>query len=119
MTPSPKPYEVWLVRFVFIDDPSRSKTRPAVCLSYDGSKLRAAMVKVTSHAAREGVPGELELADWASAGLLKPSCARCSQVADIPDRSILRRLGVLSEADKVALLLALDEAGACDFGLRL
>ena len=112
MTPSPRPFEVWLVKFLFLEDPARSKVRPAVCLSYDDGRMRALMAKVTSHAPREGVPGELAIADWQGAGLLKPSCARCSQVADIPSVSVYRRLGELSDRDKVSLIETLTAIGA-------
>ena len=112
MTPSPEPFEIWLVRFLFLDDPSRSKVCPAVCLSYDDRRLRAVMAKVTSHAPRLDSPGELALLDWESAGLLKPSCVRCSQAIDIPDSSIYRRMGMLSNKDKLALVETLKSIGA-------
>ena len=77
---------------------ARTVLRPLIA-AQDGSKprgalgcrrsdfIRVAMVKVTSHAAREGAPGELELADWAPAGLRRASPR--------PSASLLRRASAI------------------------
>lgn len=75
MSISPKPLEVWLCHFRFLDVPEVKKVRPAVILEADEESLVVIAVKVTSHAPRNE-SGEFEVADLAHAGLLKQSTIR-------------------------------------------
>lgn len=108
------PFEVWLVRFTFLDKPSVTKIRPAIALETSAPGQALAMVKVTSHAPRPAVLGELVLSDWKQAGLLKPSCVRCSQQARIPLDFLLRPIGRLTPRDAHRLAAALRELGAIE-----
>ena len=77
-----------------------------------GSKLRPALVlfdlardcvlcRVTSTTARG--PLDVTLADWRSAGLLKPSVAVLDRLVTAERSIVLRRLGGLSPADLAAV----------------
>jgi mRNA interferase MazF len=108
------PYEfgaIVLVPFPFTDQ-SASKRRPAVVVSnraYNGAKPDVIVMAVTSQF--HPVPGlaEVWLAEWRSAGLLKPSAVK-PVFATIEQRLIIRQLGVLQPADLAALKTAIHEA---------
>jgi mRNA-degrading endonuclease toxin of MazEF toxin-antitoxin module len=96
----PKRYEVWWVPFAFPDKPGRSKNRPSVVLQWDGNRRMVLITKVTGNINRNEI-GYVVLRDWESAGLLKPSAVRCSQLLDVPRELFLDEgpVGVLSKYD--------------------
>lgn len=110
MTISPEPLEVWLCHFRFLDAPQVKKVRPAIILEADDNSLIAVAVKVTSHEPRE-TPGEFEITDLQSAGLLKQSTVRCSQAIEMPYSDLIRPIGVLAPTDVISLLDSLKEVG--------
>jgi len=91
--------EVFLCQFPFTSG-AASKVRPALVLFDLGPD--ALICRVTS-VPRAG-PLDVALTDWRAAGLLKPSVARLDRLVTA-ERSVvfLRRLGVLSAADQVAV----------------
>ena len=90
--------------------PQVKKVRPAIILEANEGALVAVAVKVTSHGPRDE-PGEFEVADLESAGLLKRSTVRCSQAIELPCSDLIRPIGELSPVDAVNLARALEEAG--------
>ena len=77
-----------------------SKVRPALIILDTGDEDFVA-APVTSQAR----PSEFDLAikDWNSAGLNVQSYIRVHKVAVLPKSEIVRRLGVLSDADRSAV----------------
>lgn len=78
-----------------------SKRKPVIVLSTDnfhrtGSKLIVA--GVTSNIASPSRAGDVFLADWQLAGLIKPSAVR-GLVTTIDRIEIIRKLGALSDSD--------------------
>jgi mRNA interferase MazF len=111
MTPSTTGYEfgdVLLVPFPFTDQ-TATKQRPAVVISssaYHRERSDLIIVAVTSQARSTNRTGEVAVAEWQSAGLLKPSVIK-PVVATI-DRQLVRRwLGHLAAPDLAALAHAL------------
>ncbi|SJM91685.1 PemK-like protein [Crenothrix polyspora] len=78
-----------------------SKRRPAVVISTEsfnksGSKL--IVVGITSNISVPFRPGDMLLADWSLAGLLKPSAVR-GIIATVDKLDITHKLGKLSSKD--------------------
>lgn len=112
---APLPFEIRQVAFEFDDKPGVFKRRPVVVISPKqfGDSVLVLSVKVTSHAPRPGVPGEIFLKDRAKAGLPKPSVARCSKLAQIPLARMQESFlyGRLSNSDARRVCKALKELG--------
>lgn len=108
MTISPEPFEVWLCHFRFLDAPHVKKVRPAIILEADDDALIAVAVKVTSHEPRD-TPGEFEVIDLESAGLLKQSTVRCSQAIELPYQDFIKPIGMLAPVDIMQLVECLKE----------
>ena len=96
---SVEPFEVHKISFEFEDKPGVYKKRPVVVItSKEFSSVTLVLsIKITSHPVRKNYPGEVELLDWAEAGLPKPSTARCSKLARVPidqftDKTLYGRL---------------------------
>ena len=92
--------EVVLTEITFSGEPGR-KRRPAVVLSVDafnrvGTKLIVAAI--TSNVSPPFRPGDILLADWQKAGLIKPSAVR-GVLATIDKQDIVRSMGELTEDD--------------------
>ena len=104
-------FDIAIIRFVFEDKPNVSKPRPAVVVGIDASYLTVALAKITGHAPRPEYPGEVELADWQSEGLLLPSTVRCSKVVRVPVSEVTRIIGSLTDRDVLSVLEGLEEAG--------
>lgn len=98
------PYDVLIAKVRFEDKPEVVKPRPVVAVTIDDALLTVLAVKVTSHAPRAWCPGEVVLEDWQTAGLLKPSVARCSKLMMLEERDIKARVGTLSPRDQAAVM---------------
>jgi len=90
--------EIYICRFPFTSG-TGGKVRPALVLfdlSHD-----AVICRVTS-VPRSG-PLDITLADWQTAGLLKPSVVRLDRLVTAEKIIFIRCLGVLSAADLAAV----------------
>jgi len=90
--------EVFLCQFPFTSGAS-SKIRPALVL-FD-LQQDVIICRVTS-VLHDG-PLDVQLADWSSAGLLKPSVARIDRIVTAEKTIFLRQLGAVSAADKESI----------------
>jgi mRNA interferase MazF len=100
--------DVVLVPFPFTNQ-TASKKRPAVVVSSHGYALErndVIMMAVTSQMRPSPAVGEVWLQDWREAGLLKPSAIK-PVIATLERSLVIRRLGVLSDVDQIALAAAL------------
>lgn len=105
--------DVVLVPFPFTSQ-AASKQRPAVVVSSSAYALErpdVVLMAITSQLrpapAAAGVNwGEVWIADWQAAGLLKPSAVK-PIFATFEQRLVLRTLGALTQADRAALADAL------------
>jgi mRNA interferase MazF len=100
--------EIVLVPFPFTDQ-SGSKRRPAVIISsaaYNRERIDLVIMAVTSQIRPSGGFGEVFVADWQAAGLLKPSAIK-PVLTTIERGLVMRRLGQLIEQDRNALRQAL------------
>ena len=100
--------DVVLVPFPFTDQ-AGNKKRPAVIISnaaYNSAQRDLVIMAITSQLRPTGVLGESLVADWQSAGLLKPSAIK-PVITTIEARLVMRRLGKLTATDQQALRNAL------------
>ena len=93
-------------------DQSGTKRRPAVVISSDRSNAASPDVMIASitgnlQAVRH--PGDHELVDWQTAGLLRPSLTQ-AKIATVEATVIERRLGSLPVTDLAAVDRGLREA---------
>ena len=86
----------------YIDEPTKSKQRPVLVIDWDGETCVAIITKVTSKTWHHD-DGDIPLLDWSSAGLLRESIVRCSQIARIPRAGFLKDkpFGMLSRRDAI------------------
>jgi mRNA interferase MazF len=105
--------DVVLVPFPFTDQIA-SKQRPAVVISthgYNSARPDIILMAITSQlragSGVGGAYGEVWLADWHTAGLLKPSAVK-PVIATLEAPLVIRQLGTLTDADALALRTALD-----------
>ncbi len=97
-----------LVPFPFTDQ-SATKRRPAVIISsaaYHRTRPDVLIMAVTSQHATRLFLGEVQVQDWKSAGLLKPSILK-PVITTLDPSLILKKLGNLSATDQAALRHAL------------
>ena len=102
--------DIVLVPFPFTDQ-TGTKKRPAVVVSsaaYHRERVDLVVMAVTSHLRPQLGFGEVALASWKKAGLLKPSVVK-PVLTTIERRLVLRRLGRLGEGDRNALAAVLRE----------
>ena len=100
--------DVVLVPFPFTDQ-TATKKRPAVVVSsdaYNKSKRDVLLMAITSQLSGYARFGEVVLADWKAAGLLKASTIK-PILTTIEKSLIIRTLGKLTEPDLSALKDAL------------
>jgi len=93
-----------LVPFPFTNH-AAAKQRPAVVVSstaYNAAKPDVILMAVTSQLRPAPVLGEVWLAGWNAAGLLKPSAVK-PVFATLEQRLVIRKLGGLTQDDKGAL----------------
>jgi mRNA interferase MazF len=96
--------QIVLVPFPFTNQ-SGTKKRPAAIVStagYNTSRRDLIIMAITSQVRQPVGFGEAVIADWESAGLLKPSVTK-PVLATIEQGLVLRTLGTLSESDLRAL----------------
>ncbi|MCP4005468.1 MAG: type II toxin-antitoxin system PemK/MazF family toxin [bacterium] len=101
--------DVVLVPFPFTDQ-SASKRRPAVVVSseaYHNERPDLVILAITSQVRPGARIGEVAIAQWKEAGLLKASVLK-PVVATIERGLVLRKLGRLEEEDRRALRGVLD-----------
>lgn len=102
--------DVVLVPFPFTDQ-SASKRRPAVVVSseaYHNERPDLVILAITSQVRPTAGIGEVAVAQWKEAGLLKASVLK-PVAATIERGLVLRKLGRLEEEDRRALRKVLDE----------
>jgi len=100
--------DVVLVPFPFTSQ-AASKQRPAVVVSsraYAVERPDVVLMAITSQLRPSPAFGEVWIADWQSAGLIKPSAVK-PVIATFEQRLVIRRLGALAAADSNALTQAL------------
>ena len=90
--------DIYLCQFPFTSG-AASKLRPALVLFDIGAD--AVICRITS-VARTGRL-DVTLADWAAAGLLKPSVARLDRLVTAEKTVLIRLLGRLTVADQQAV----------------
>ena len=82
-----------------------SKRRPAVVVSnfaYSSVRPDIIVMAVTSQVRVNRALGEIPVAEWQAAGLLKPSVVK-PVFATLEQSLVLRRLGILDGGDRTAL----------------
>jgi mRNA interferase MazF len=93
--------DVVLVPFPFTSQ-AESKRRPAVVVSnraYNSSKPDVVLMAVTSQPRPTAHLGEVWVANWRSAGLIKPSTVK-PVFATIEQSLVIRKLGALDADDR-------------------
>lgn len=103
-------FDVCIVRLAFEDKPEISKPRPVICYEISDDQVSFISVKVTSHEARDGFPGEVQLLDWQQEGLRKPSVARCSKATLLELRDVRAIIGHLTQRDIESVIAGVREA---------
>lgn len=102
--------DVLLVPFPFTDQTS-VKQRPAVAISsaaYHEQRSDLILLAVTSQGRPPESVGEAAVSRWKEAGLIRPFVLK-PLIATIERRLVRRRLGRLTEGDRMALRRVLDE----------
>lgn len=92
--------DIVLVPFPFSNQ-TATKKRPAVVISsslYNEKNNDVVILAVTSKVEKNAAFGECLIADWQSAGLLKPSAAKPA-ISTIEQVLVLKKLGSLSTKD--------------------
>ncbi len=100
--------EVVLVRFPFTSQ-TALKQRPAVVVSsstYNDTKPDVIIMAITSQLHPTVAFGEVQIADWTGANLLKPSAVK-PVFARIEQQLILKRLGKLGADDEAQVRQAM------------
>jgi mRNA-degrading endonuclease toxin of MazEF toxin-antitoxin module len=91
--------EVWQVLFPY-QEKDDEKLRPAIVI--DDDTIAILTVMVTSK--NKDVPYSIELEDWDSAGLTKPSWTRIDRIVKISEWNIDSKIGELSDRDLAKIL---------------
>ena len=102
--------DIVLVPFPFTDQ-STTKRRPAVVISsisYHRERADLIIMAVTSQARPADAIGEVQVKDWKSAGLIKPSVIK-PVITTIEHTLVIRRLGQLQKEAQEALRKAISE----------
>ena len=102
--------DVVLVSFPFTNQ-AASKKRPAVIVSsaaYNTSKPDVVVMAITSQLRPMPGMGDIWLAGWKNAGLLKPSAVK-PVFATFEQKLVVRQLGRLDLNDRVELKKTIDE----------
>lgn len=107
--------DVILVPFPFTDQ-TATKKRPAIVISsndYNAARPDIILMAVTSQLRASAAFGEVWLADWEAAGLLKPSAAK-PVLTTLENSLVIKQLGRLTNGDIEKLRSALKQI--IDFG---
>ena len=91
-----KNWDTWFADFPF-EDCNQSKKRPVVILNAD--PLVVLSTKVTSHPKRENDVYDVDIIDWQSANLDKPSVVRISKGIWLDKSQFDFKIGELSQND--------------------
>jgi mRNA interferase MazF len=100
--------DIVLVAFPFTSQ-TASKRRPAVVVSrraYNTARPDVVIMAVTSQLRAISALGEVWIAEWQGAGLLKPSAVK-PVFATIEQSLVHRRLGALGQIDQAAVRTAI------------
>jgi len=102
--------DVILVPFPFADQ-STTKQRPAVVISsshYNTARPDLILLAITSQVRASLAFGEALVADWQTAGLIKPSVFK-PLITTIEQVLVIKRLGNLSTNDKTVLRTVIEK----------
>ena len=102
--------DVILVPFPFTDQ-STTKQRPAVVISsnrYNTERPDLILLAITSQVRASLAFGEALVADWQTAGLIKPSVFK-PLITTIEQVLVIKRLGNLSTNDKTVLRTVIEK----------
>lgn len=100
--------DIVLVSFPFTDQ-SAAKQRPAVVVSseaYHQRRRDLIIMAVTSQMRPNQGLGDVQVTDWQTAGLLKPSAIK-PVLATVEQRIVIKRLGRLKDGDQQRLRAAI------------
>lgn len=102
--------DVILVPFPFTDQ-STTKQRPAVVISsnhYNTERLDVIVLAITSQVRTSLAFGEALVADWQTAGLIKPSVFK-PLLTTIEQVLVIKRIGMLSANDATTLRTVIEK----------
>jgi mRNA interferase MazF len=102
--------DIVLIPFPFTDQ-TASKRRPAIVVSsaaYHRTRPDLILMAVTSQVRPAASRDEVTITHWREAGLLKPSVTK-PVLATVHRRLVLRKLGRLRSADRLAVQAVLDQ----------
>jgi mRNA interferase MazF len=96
-----RPYQIVLVNFPF-DDMSQTKVRPALCLTEPlGKKSHIVVAFISSQVPLELEPYDIlvdsQHVNFEETGLHTSSVIHLQRLLSVPDKLLIRRLGVLPE----------------------
>ena len=97
-------YDVVVVKFPFASS-LKYKARPAVVVSsaqYNSNKRDTLLIMAITSVTSGKLDFEINVEDWQSSGLLKPSVFKAS-IATIENSFVLTKLGSLSSNDIISL----------------
>lgn len=111
MTASKARYALWdivAVPFPYTDRPSE-KRRPALVVSLPALERDHALTWLLMITSRDnrGWKSDVEVSDYAKAGLPAPSIVRAAKIATVDTSRIVRRIGRLNSADRSRVIKAL------------
>lgn len=84
-----KPGQIWLTYLHYIDKPTIGKVRPVLILRVEKDHANVVVLKITSKPVRPK-SNDIEIADWASCGLVVPSSIRTDFVFRIKCSDLLK-----------------------------
>ena len=87
--------DIWLIKYVFEDNPTKFANRPVVLINDNENSYIC--VKMTKQSPRDKY--EYSIKDWASAGLNMQTTIRTSKMLPISDKIIIKKLGTLQPYD--------------------
>ena len=94
---TPKIWELWYADFKF-EESDESKDRPVLVIDIQGGTIFVSAM-ITSHNQRDEW-GDVDIADYVSAGLPGPSTIRSGRVLALSLSKFRRRIGKLTDRDK-------------------
>ena len=94
-------WDIWIAKVEF-EGGTGSKIRPVLII--DGTRCYVLSLKITSHVPRSQFSGEYQIIEWKEAGLMKPSTIRISKQLNLPADSFVKRIGRLTELDRLNVL---------------
>jgi len=95
-----KCWEVYYAEVFFEDDPEKSKIRPVIVLEKGVFQIQS--LKITSQEKNDY--RHVELRQWKSAGLTKPSWVDVSKILQLPETAFKEYLGTIDPMDEIEIL---------------